>query len=100
MFEIRKADTITYVTVLESRLDILIARSVLEKIQKIIDETPQEIHLDVSQLTFIDSAILGVFVRLHQNAKSAAKKLVFINVSQFIEELFRHTHMDRMLHIQ
>lgn len=59
-----------------------------------------EIYLDVSELDFIDSAILGVFVRINDIANKTGKKLVFRDLSEYVQNMFRNSGMNKVLRIE
>lgn len=88
------------IKVLDSRLDILKSAALLADMQKLFNDAPDSIYVDLFNLDFIDSSILGVFVRLHQNAKQLSKKLIFINISPVVKSLFIHTRMDRLFNFE
>ena len=100
MLEVITEDNKHVIKVLESRLDILKSSTLLSEMQKLFETAPNLVYVDLYNLDFIDSSILGVFVRLHQNAKAGGKKLVFINISPVVKSLFIHTRMDRLFNFE
>lgn len=99
MLEVEKTVDKWIIQVKMNRLDIMNSNELLNEIQNIIKEADQEIYFDLSNLDFMDSAILGVFVRLHQVAKSNGKKFTFTKMTPFVKNLFIHSRMDRLFNL-
>lgn len=100
MIKSEKLNGLTKAAFTVNRLDILKSSELLSEMSTTIDETDETLSLDTSELEFIDSAILGVFVRIHDVASKAGKKLVFTNLSPYIENMFLNTRMDKLFNIE
>ncbi|MBN1758453.1 MAG: STAS domain-containing protein [Chitinispirillaceae bacterium] len=68
----------------------------LESIQKMYQGT---IAIDLSETTFIDSHGLGVFVFFYRRLSEEKRKLVFLNPSEFILDLFSGSNLVKIFSI-
>jgi anti-sigma B factor antagonist len=63
-----------------------------------IDQGQKSILLDMGQLSYMDSMLLGELVQAHVTAVKRGATLQLINVTSRLRELFRMTKLDRVLH--
>lgn len=82
-----------------SRLDILESHDLAQKLLLELEKSQSQITLDTSNLEFIDSAILGVFIRVHDQAKKNDKKVVFVNTSSYCKKLFASSGVKEIFNI-
>lgn len=82
------------------RLDIMNSSELLQLLSDALEETGSKLYLDCSELEFIDSAVLGVLVRLHNLAEKSGKKLIFTNLSKYVQSMFSNTKMDKLFNIE
>ncbi|MCB1146044.1 MAG: STAS domain-containing protein [Leptospiraceae bacterium] len=83
-----------------SRLDIMKSSELLRQLSTALERAPEKMSVDVSELDFIDSAVLGVFVRIHDLSIKQKKKVYFINLSKYVKNMFDSTRIGRVLNIQ
>lgn len=92
---IKEEKSITIVSVNESRLDALIAPEFKKKMEKVISDTNNQIILDISTLTFMDSSSLGAVVAILKLTGNQGK-MVISGATGSVLELFKLTRMDRV----
>ena len=63
-----------------------------------IEQGQKSILLDMGQLSYMDSMLLGELVHAHVTAIKRGATLTLINVTSRLRELFRVTKLDRVLH--
>lgn len=100
MFEAVDLPTKKEVQITVNRLDILDSNELLNGVQKLIEESTKDIELNLKELDFIDSAVLGVFVRLNEKAKESGIGLTFTKLSPFIRNLFKNSKTDVLFNIK
>lgn len=83
-----------------SRLDIMKSSQLLRDLSNLLDQENDKIKLDVSELDFIDSAVLGVFVRIQDLAKRKNKELSFVNLSSYVKNMFDNSRLGSVLNIE
>lgn len=59
-----------------------------EKMQQLIQEKVTNIHIDGSQLAYISSAGLGVFISFLDEISSQGGKMIFSNLSAEVKDVF------------
>lgn len=94
-FIIYNIENITTVKVDETRLDASVAPEFKQKMEKIIGEGNDQIILDISKISFMDSSSLGAMVAVLK-AMGSHGKLVIQGASGVVLELFKLTRMDRV----
>ncbi len=69
-----------------------------DEVKRLIPES-KKIVLDLTNLTQMDSMGLGTIVSLYVSAKAGGSKLILINLSQRVRELFRVTNVWSVLEV-
>ena len=92
---IKKENQVTVVTINKTRLDALVAPEFKQKMAQLIDEGNNQIILDISALTFVDSSSLGAMVAVLKLTGSHGK-MVISGATGSVIELFKLTRMDRV----
>lgn len=77
-------------------VDIYTAQSLKEKLYSIIDEVNMDLRIDCSELNYIDSTGLGIFVGALKKAKQNDKKIYITNLKENIKKLFLITGLDKL----
>lgn len=65
------------------------------ELQKIIEENPGDIHLDLSGVEMVDSVGIGVIIATHNSLNLQGRKLKVVNVAKDIYSLFITMRLDR-----
>jgi anti-sigma B factor antagonist len=95
---IKEDDDVTVVSILDSRLDASIAPEFKAQMEEIIKQGNQQIILDISSISFMDSSSLGAMVAVLK-AMGNNGKLVILGASGVVLELFKLTRMDRVFNL-
>lgn len=69
-----------------------------DEVKRLIPET-KKIVLDLTSLTLMDSLGLGTIVALYVSAKTSGTKLILINLSPRVGDLFRITNVWSILEV-
>jgi anti-anti-sigma factor len=69
------------------------------ELNSLLDEDPQELRLDLSGTTMMDSIGIGVVIATHNSMKKKGGKLVVCNVSENILKLFKSMRLDQHLNL-
>ena len=89
MMEIKESRHEGYVTLQPSgELDANSSILMDEKIQEFIDQEMYRLHIDCSQLQYISSAGLGVFISFLDEINERGGKFVFSNMSDNVRKVF------------
>jgi len=85
---------------LPNRFDFSHHRAFTEQMRDALQsETPSDILLDFSEVSYLDSAALGMIVYLHKQAVSTNKKVKIINANGFADEILRVANIDKVLNL-
>lgn len=58
------------------------------------------ISLDFSQVSYLDSAALGMVVYLHKKATAANKKIQIVNASGIADEILKVANLNKIIEIK
>ncbi len=59
-----------------------------------------ELHLDFTRIGYLGSSALAVLVSVHRRIADAGGQLVLCNLAPYLEDLFRLTRLDTLLHVR
>jgi len=83
----------------EGSLDVSCQESLKNELAKQVQPEDQRLVVDLSLVTFIDSACLGVFVSTLKNLKAKNRQLVFVAPQEEVRSIFQITRLDRLFMI-
>ena len=86
---------LTTATLNETRLDASVAPEFKATMEDIISSGNNQLILDISQLTFMDSSSLGAMVAVLKQIGGTGR-MVILGASGAVLELFKLTRMDRI----
>lgn len=72
----------------------------LESLSGFFNDSPEHLYLMMSDLRYLDSAGLGMFVRLNARCRIAGCGLMLLNLTNDIARLFALSKMDQILSIE
>lgn len=81
-------------------LDIATVPQLERVLSSLLSRGPREIAIDLSQVTFIDSSALRVFIVLNARATSEGWSLRFINPSEQARSVFEITGAEQHLRVE
>lgn len=64
------------------------------------EQDVQEVHLDFSTVSYLDSAALGMIVYLHKKAAAVNKSVVIINASGTAAEILQVANIAKIVQIK
>ncbi|HEY9764323.1 MAG TPA: STAS domain-containing protein [Trichocoleus sp.] len=70
-----------------------------DRVRKLVKPGTQKLLLDLSAVSFVDSAGLSGLVRLYKIAQGAGIQLALCSISEQLSQLFRLTSMDSVFEI-
>lgn len=73
---------------------------VLYHVARPVEGAPLALRVDLSGVTFFDSAALGKLLTVHRKATPSGRRIVLCNVAPAVREELRITKLDRMLSIE
>lgn len=65
-----------------------------------LEDTPARLVVDVSEVTFVDSAILGVLIRINNAATEWGKGFTLRRPSTLVQRLLRLTGLDELISVE
>ena len=80
-------------------LDLAAAAQVMEGLTAVLDRGPSAIDVDLSNLSYIDSVGLSVFVTAHYQCLDAGVRLRFVNPSLLVSRLLQANGLDEILQL-
>ena len=60
----------------------------------------ERIEIDMAETSFIDSAVIRAFLKLHESARRTQKPLTIVNCNNQIREIFQIGGFDQIFEIQ
>lgn len=83
----------------EGEIDIYTCTKLKEKIYTILDTGAKDLAVDLSQVTYIDSTGLGVFIGVLRNLKEKGGSMELLNPTPRVEKVLRITGLDRVFDV-
>lgn len=85
---------------ISGEVDIFTAQSLKDKLYGALDTAKLDLRLDCSNLNYIDSTGLGIFVGGLKKAKQYGRNIYLINLKDNIKKLFVITGLDKIFIIE
>lgn len=92
---LQQENGLTHATLDETRLDASVAPDFKAAMEDIIKSGNDQLILDISKLSFMDSSSLGAMVAVLKQVGGTGK-MVILGASGAVLELFKLTRMDRI----
>ena len=86
--------------VLNGEVDIYTSQSLKDKLYSIIDSSGSHLKIECSELNYIDSTGLGIFVGALKKARQFDKNIYILNLKDNIKKLFLITGLDKLFIIE
>jgi anti-sigma B factor antagonist len=84
---------------LTGRLDLASGTSLKEEIKKLFDRDCTSIHLDLSNVDFINSSGLGALVSVMKEVRLRKGRLTLSNLANYVKEIFEITQLSHIFEI-
>ncbi len=94
MFEVQESDSGIAVYIKQERLDLSVANKLLNDLQELLGRPGQGIVLNLRDVNYMDSSVLGILVTFQKKIKEADKKLVVTGLSPSIQKVFELTKLN------
>ncbi len=79
---------------LEGDIDIAVAPQLREALEKILEEGAKKIVIDITNVPFIDSTGLGLFVNAYKKVSQRGGWVAFVGASRAIRKIFQLTKLE------
>ena len=101
LLEVHASGPVTHATFTAARLDESNLYELGQELAGLVERPGQlELHLDFRAVEALSSAVLGKLVRLHQRVGKAGGRLVLLQLSPFLRDLFHLTRLDSILDVR
>jgi len=100
MLKIQETENTSVINVNQERLDISIAKKMLDSLQDVLGGSHKEIIVNLRLVNYMDSSVLGVLVNFQKSVKDQGKNLVITGLSPSIRKIFELTKLDRFFEIR
>ena len=85
---------------IKGEIDIYNAQKFKEKLCEIIETFKKDLKIDLTELNYLDSTGLGIFVSVLKKAKTNGKDIYLLNLKENIKKLFKITGLDKIFKIE
>jgi anti-sigma B factor antagonist len=85
--------------VLVGELDLSTVDKVEQELQRVENEAPAVVALDLSRVTFLDSSGLRLIVSADQRARKASRRFAVVRGPETVQRVFSITKLDEQLEI-
>ncbi len=89
-----------FVVTVSGEADIYTAPALEQAIEGVVGLGATSVVLDFAEVSFMDSSVLSVLVRQHENLKRLGGKLVIVSDDHWLRRTFEITGFDRILTIE
>ncbi len=84
---------------LSGEVDVSCAPQLKELLQELMDEGELQLLIDLTQVSFMDSTALGIFINAFKRTKQAGGNIKFANPQAALRQVFSLTQTDKFLSI-
>ena len=84
---------------LEGEIDLHVSPSVTALLNAMIDKKPERLVVDLSSVTYIDSAGLAALIAAMQTVEGYGGKFLLAGLQQTIWDIVEHTRLDQVFQI-
>lgn len=81
---------------LEGEIDVYTVNNLKDRLNQLLDQHMEDIRVDCSTLTYIDSTGLGSLIGIRGRMSEENKELVLINVQPNVKKLLKITGLDKI----
>lgn len=90
----------TWKVKLSGEIDIYNSAELKSELTQLMEEQAADVHVDCTELEYIDSTGLGALVGALKSIKSSGKEMCLSNVKSNILKLFHITNLDKVFIIK
>ena len=89
-----------HVTILSAQIGDREAQIISSEIEEVAAPAGWRVAIDMSQVTFLASAGLGVLVSVNNTAKDSKGKVAVYNIAPSLMDMLKLTHLDKLFLIK
>ena len=86
--------------IIKGEIDIYNSTQLKEKLSSLVQDKPIDLHINCSQLEYIDSTGLGALVAILKKAKQNNLNVTLSNLKPNVAKLFKITNLDKVFIIE
>ena len=84
---------------LKGRLDLASGSGLKDEVKALLDKEKSLLHLNLSEVDFINSSGLGVLVSIMKEVRLRKGRLTLSNLASYVEEIFEITQLSHIFEI-
>ena len=84
---------------LSGRLDLASGATLKEQVKRLIEKSTIQIHLNLSEVEFINSSGLGALVSVMKEVRLQKGRLTLSNLASYVQEIFEITQLSHIFEI-
>ncbi|MEW6413046.1 MAG: STAS domain-containing protein [Candidatus Zixiibacteriota bacterium] len=84
---------------LRGRLDLASGAGLKEQVKDLLGKNKNQLHLNLSEVDFINSSGLGVLVSIMKEARLHKGRLTLSNLASYVQEIFEITQLSHIFEI-
>jgi anti-sigma B factor antagonist len=84
---------------LEGEIDLHVSPNVSASLNMMIEKKPRQLVIDLSRVTYIDSAGLAVFIESMQNVEAYGGKFALAGLQETVRSIFEISRLDQVFRI-
>lgn len=84
---------------LKGEIDLHVSPTITAALNRIIEKKPKLLVVDLSQVTYIDSAGLAVFIEAMQKVEAFGGKLALAGLQETVRSIFEISRLDQVFQI-
>ena len=84
---------------MDGRLDLASGSGLKDQIKELLDREKNMIHLNLSEVDFINSSGLGVLVSIMKETRLRKGRLTLSNLANYVQEIFEITQLSHIFEI-
>ncbi|UCC45184.1 MAG: STAS domain-containing protein [Candidatus Zixiibacteriota bacterium] len=96
--ELREEGGVVVLT-LKGRLDLASGSGLKEQVKELLNKEKNLLHLNLSQVDFINSSGLGVLVSIMKEARLGKGRLTLSDLASYVREIFEITQLSHIFEI-
>jgi anti-anti-sigma factor len=96
-----KKDNTSYILKLSGELDFNELENFKVAVENLFEKDSDfDLIIDFKDTKYLDSLTIGYSIKIHTRCRKYARKLIFINVNEYIMRIFTLTKMDKYFDIR
>ena len=84
---------------LKGRLDLASGSALKERIKEIFEQEKNSVHLNLTEVEFINSSGLGALVSIMKEVRLRKGRLTLSNLANYVQEIFEITQLSHIFEI-